>query len=404
MVENQGEIPVLKPGVELALPGNKQPEIDEATRKLYNDSLPKTVQIVTDTGVGSGVIMDKDGNIGSAAHVVLGSREQFAVTSDGTKYKLQISKLDDINDTVVLHAIGFKPDKAAIAEMGSSKDLKAFQPLFPMGHPGGIRPAYISPGIYNSPLTNGELIKGLHEMTEEQLQDMVKSAITDKEMDNMQAALKRPLLAADVHIRQGDSGGPVFDGRGRVVGLNDMISSYEKGFFVPVEKLTDLYNSKQSDFNFTYHRLAEPWAQDYKNTWQQKPLTAFGQTATAAAAGYGAYRIASAYLPRGAGVAAALYEGFSLSDDVRSLLSSTDSRDTLKYSLASATDLVGLAGSVAFFTSRYRVGGAIGLGVGIAGRLAADFIPSRLVLTDLERKSNPLIPPFNQNIEKTLGL
>lgn len=404
MVETQGEIPVLKPGVELAAPGEKQPEIDEATRKLYNDSLPKTVQIITDMGVGSGVIMDRDGNIGSAAHVILGSREQFAIASDGTKYKLQLTKLDDINDTAILKAVGFQPHKHAIAEMGSSASLKAFEKIYPIGHPGGLRPAYISPGVYNSPLTNGDLIKGIHEIDEATLQEHVKSAITDKEMPDMQAALSRKMFAADVHIRPGDSGGPVFNESGKVVGINDMISSYEKGFFVPVEKLTDLYKSNDNAFKITYNRIADPWAQEYKNTWSQKPLLALGETATAGVAAYGAYRFASAYLPRTAGSLAAIYEGFQLKDDISSLLNSTDSRDKLKFGIATAADAVGLAGSIAFLSSRYRVGGAIGLGVGLAGRFAADFIPTRLVLSDLERKSNPLLPPFNLNIEKTLGL
>ena len=125
----KSDIPVLKPGVDIAIPGKPQPQIDEAAQKLYEDSLPKTVQITTDRGAGSGFFMDKDGNIGTAAHVILGTREQFATTSDGTKYKLQIEKLDDINDTAIMKPIGLAPGSRPFAEMGSSKDLKVDQDI-----------------------------------------------------------------------------------------------------------------------------------------------------------------------------------------------------------------------------------------------------------------------------------
>ncbi len=403
MGDKRGDIPVLKPGIELVKPTGPQPEADEATCKLYADSLPKTVQITTNKGRGSGFFMDKDGSIGTAAHVILGSSEQFAITSDGTKYKLRIEKVDDINDLAILRPESFKPGSRPYAELGSTKDLKPDDSIFPMGHPLGLRPAYISPGYFRHTLTQQELIESIVPDSKDTIKAGVES-LTPKERPDMQAALARELLNGKVHIRPGDSGGPTYDAAGRVIGINDMITGnkLDAGYLVPVEKMRDLYNS-DGKFQFTYNRIAEPWAQEYKHAWQSKPLDAAASTLVAGGVGYLGFKALSRY-PRTLGLGAAGYEGFRLVNDVSELLDSTDRRDVLKYGISSAADLSGTVGALAMMSSRYRVGGAVGLAVGIGGRMAADFLPSRLVLTDIQRKDGSILPPFDPQIEKTLGL
>lgn len=402
MESSRDQIPVLKPGEKFAEPNEPQPEIDPQTTKLYLDSLPKTVQIRADNSTGSGFFMDKDGKIGTAAHVVLGTREQFAITSDGTKYKLEIEKLDDINDIAILKPLGYKPGSYPVAEMGESSTLNKGTGIFPMGHPQGRRPAYISPGEFTAGTKNSDLLLSFHEMTKEELAERIEETTTPKETPFMESALGRDLLNGKVHIRPGDSGGPSFDANGKVIGINDMITSFENGYFVPVEKIRALYNQKDGDFNITYHRSAAPWAESYQNMWQQKPVLAATETSLYAGAAFVGNRVMGA-APRLSGVGIGLGEGYMLYSDANKLLSSTDGRDQLKYSLASAADVSGLIGSAALL-GRYRLGGAIGVGIGVLGRIASDFIPTRMVLTDIERKSNPGMPPFNHEIEKNLGL
>jgi hypothetical protein len=403
MGEGRHDIPVLKPGVDIATPDKAQPEIDAAAQKLYADTLPKTVQIATDKSRGSGFFLDREGTVSTAAHVVLGTREQFAITSDGSKYKLQIEKLDDVNDIAILKPVGLKPGSQPFAELESTKNLLPEQALYSMGHPNGLRPAYISPGTYNRTLSQEELFKSLDPEVGKKIEAGLK-ALTPAEVPGLQAALARNVIGADVHIQQGDSGGPVFNAAGKVIGMNDMITNFKHAYFTPVDKIRNLYeNTTPGDFNFTYNRLAEPWVQDYKNTWLTQPVAAAAQTATFGGLGYLGYRLASKF-PRATGVTASVFEGLRLLDDAGSLLASTDSADKWKFGIASAADLAGVAGGLAMLSSRYRLGGAIGLSVGIAGRIAADFIPNHLVLTNIQRKSNPLLPPMNQDVQKTLGL
>ncbi len=396
------DIPVLKPGIDIAKPGNPQPAIDEATQKLYEDCLPKTVQILTNHGAGSGFFMDKDGKIGTAAHVVLGSKEQFAITSDGTRYKLEIEKLDDVNDVAIMRPLGFKPGSHPVAEMGSTKDLKADQQVFPIGHPGGLRPAYISPGYFRDLLSQEKLFTNLEPEAAGEIKEGLQT-LTPKERPDVEAALARDLWNGKVHIRPGDSGGPTFDANGKVIGVNDMITSFEMGYFVPVERIKELYDSKDSKFEFTYNRLAQPWAQDYKNSWKYNPIEAATNTTLAGGLSYIGYQVMNRY-PKSLGLGIAAAEGLRTVSDVSSLLSSTDHMDRLKYGISSVADLSGTVGALAFMSSRYRVGGAVGLAVGLGARLAADFIPNRLSLTDIRRTDGSILPPLDGNLEKTLGI
>jgi hypothetical protein len=285
--------------------------------------------------------------------------------------------------------------------MGSSVDLKPNDSIYPVGHPLGLRPAYISPGNFQSTTTQKEILKSLDPDLDKTLATALKG-VTPHEMPDTLASLDRSLLAGKVQIQPGDSGGPMFDAAGKVVGINDMITNFSQGYFVPVEKIRDLYNSNDSKFQFTYNRIAEPWAQDYKNSWTQKPIVAGAETL--AAAGIGAAGLGlSKYYPRALAISGSAYEAYRLMDDADKLFSSTDSMDKLKFGISSAADLAGIVSGIAMLSSRYRVGGAAGLALGVGVRIAADFLPTHLVMTDIQRKDDPLKPPMNPDIKKILG-
>lgn len=400
-MQEETYIPALKPGLEMAKPGEPQPELDAVARKLYEDTAPKTVQIQTDRGAGSGAFIDKDGRITTAAHVILGSREQSAVTQDGTVYKLMIEKLDDINDTAILKPLGIKAGRHPHIELSPSAQLKADDAIYAVGHPQGMRPAYMSPGYFRKSVSMENMFKGQAEEAEQAIKDGLEN-LTPRELPYMKEALAREILGGKIHIRPGNSGGPAVNAEGKMIGQSDLITSFEDGYFVPSERIMELYKN-ESKFDFKYNRLAEPWAQEYKNTWKQSPTTAASMTLAAGGAGYLGYNVLSRF-PKSMGVGLAAVEGLRLLDDSSKLLSATDPMDKVKYGIASVSDLSGLAGGLAMTARSYRLGGAIGLGIGIAGRVAADFIPNRLVLSDITRKSDSLMPPLDPQIDRTLRL
>lgn len=403
MTEKSGqtEFPVLKPGIDIAKPGDPQPEVDDAAKKLYADSLPAVVQITTDKGFGSGWIMDKTGRIGSAAHVVLGSKEHFAVTADGSKYKLEIEKLDDLNDTVIMKPVKWKEGSRPHLDLAPSSALKADDMVYGMGHPGGLRPAYLSPGYHRLAQSQLDMMKGLSEEVEGAIQQKL-AQLTPKERPDLEKFVSRDILNSRIHIRPGDSGGPLLNTEGKVVGINDMITSYEMGYFVPSEKIQAL-NNDEGKFNFKYSWVAGNLAQDYKREWSSNPALATAKTLGVGAAGL----IGNAVLnsrPYTGGLGAAGVGAVMFVNDAGNLLDSTDGRDQMKYGLATAGDLAATAGAIATMIPKVRLAGKIALGLGVTGRLGSEFVPNKRVLTDISRKDGSPLPPVSPDIEKSLGL
>lgn len=403
MTEKSGQtdFPVLKPGIDIAKPGDPQPEVDAAAKKLYEETLPSVVQITTDKGFGSGWIMDKDGRIGSAAHVVLGSKEHYAVTADGAKYKLEIEKLDDLNDTVIMKPVKWKEGSRPHLDLAPSAPLKADDPVFAMGHPGGLRPAYLSPGYHREAQTQLNMMKNLSPEVEGAINQKIEQ-LTPKERPDLEKFINRDILNARIHIRPGDSGGPLLNADKKVIGINDMITSFEMGYFVPSEKIQALSES-EGKFDFKYNWVASGLAQQYKHDWRTNPSMAVAETLGVAGAGLVGNSVLNK-MPLTGGLGAAAVSAVMLTGDAGSLLNSTDGRDQTKYGLATAGDLAALGGAIATMIPKARLAGKIALGLGVTSRIGSEFVPNKRVLTDITRKDGSPVPPVSPDIEKSLGL
>ena len=403
MTEKSGQtdFPVLKPGIDIAKPGEPQPEVDDAAKKLYADTLPSVVQITTDKGFGSGWIMDKTGRIGSAAHVVLGSKEHFAVTADGSKYKLEIEKLDDLNDTVIMKPVKWKEGSRPELDLAPSTALKADDLVYGMGHPGGLRPAYLSPGYHRETQTQLNMMKNLSEEVEGVINKKLQQ-LTPAEKPDLEKFVNRDILNARIHIRPGDSGGPLLNTEGKVIGINNMITSFEMGYFVPSEKVQAL-NDSEGKFNFKYNWVAGGLAQQYKHDWMNNKPLAVAETLGVGAAGLIGNSVLNR-MPYTGALGAAGVSAVMLTSDASKLLDSTDGRDQLKYGMATAGDLAALGGAIATMVPKARLVGKIALGLGVTGKIGSEFVPNRRVLTDIQRKDGSPIPPVSPDIEKSLGL
>lgn len=391
------KVPLLEPYGELINPADQQTVVDQAARKLYEESLPAVIQIKTNRGSGTGFFINAEGRIVTAAHVVQDSAEQFAVTPDGTRYKLMLEKLDDINDIAVMKPIGM-PAGQAFFELAKDSKLKPEQSLYAIGHPEGRRPAYLSPGNFKMQYSPIQLV---NEILPDAIPKLSKkiSNWTPKERNDVIDSLDRPLLHSILQIRHGNSGGPLVDENRKIVGISDMINPDvpTRSYFVPVEKIHDLLNAKDDKFSFTYTRTPEEWARGYMSDWRNAPSLAVFETGAAGIAGYAAYRLTRA-VPRGAAVAFAGLGTAALTMDAGDLLASTDSRDKTKFALAALADVATVGGAMATLVPKARPFGMAAIGLGVVGRAATDFIPTRLVLTDVSRKNGENRSPFEPPI------
>lgn len=178
-------------------------------RKVVSDVFPAVVGLFVGNGGGSGVIVDKDGLILTAAHVTnrAGQRVQVLL-SNGRQVTATSLGADHVRDAALIRIDG--NEEWPFAKL-SDDGLKLGQWVVSLGHPGG----YASERT--APVRVGRIVK----------------------LDNSEGVGKS-FFATDCTITMGDSGGPVFDLEGRVIGIHSFISTrIEENMHVPVSAFRD---------------------------------------------------------------------------------------------------------------------------------------------------------------------
>ena len=168
-------------------------------------------------GLGSGVIIDKEGFILTNEHVVSRATKIKVKLSDGREFDAEIKGTDKRSDLAV---IKIKASSLRPARLGNSDDLKIGQWVVAIGNPFG-------PYIENSGLT---VTVGVVSALNRYLPSLGR-----REMgyDN--------LIQTDAAINPGNSGGPLVNLKGEVIGINTAIitttGEYQGlGFAIPISK------------------------------------------------------------------------------------------------------------------------------------------------------------------------
>ncbi|MFT6631651.1 MAG: S1-C subfamily serine protease [Bacteriovoracaceae bacterium] len=163
-------------------------------------------------GTGTGFVWDNDGHIVTNFHVVQGGNS-FIVTfhKDKKQYKAEVVGIAPKQDIAVLKLKEMPPNLKPIS-IGSSKSLQVGQLAMALGNPFGFDHS-ISKGIISA---LGRKIDGIGGV---KIHDMIQT---------------------DAAINQGNSGGPLLNSSGELIGVNTMIisrsgSSAGLGFAVPVD-------------------------------------------------------------------------------------------------------------------------------------------------------------------------
>jgi len=175
--------------------------------------------VYREAGVGSGVIIRKDDEqayIVTNYHVVNNAHRVQAVLTSGEKREAEIVGLDQITDLAVLkiNAEGIE----FAAQIGDSSKLRAAEFVMAMGNPLGM----------------GEAITfGVVSVTRETVPvSLSQNGILDWEQE---------VIRVDAAINQGNSGGPLVDLNGQVVGINSMkISNFgveSIGYAIPINNV-----------------------------------------------------------------------------------------------------------------------------------------------------------------------
>ncbi len=145
------------------------------------------------TAMGSGVIISQDGYIVTNNHVIENAESLSVETADGTVMDAKLISSDSFADLAVIKVEGTVP---AVAEFGQSDQLKVGQTVIAIGSPLGDFKNTVTVGVVSA---TGRFLE------------------TDNgyQMEN--------LIQTDAAINQGNSGGPLVNLEGQVIGLNVMI-------------------------------------------------------------------------------------------------------------------------------------------------------------------------------------
>ena len=153
-------------------------------------------------GGGAGIVWRPDGLIVTNAHVV--GRGPAAVTlGDGRRLEARIVARSRSLD---LAALAVEAQGLKAATIGDSRALRPGDLVFAQGHPWGVAGA-VSSGV----------VVGLD----------------GGRRGNPDGAGEREWLVVNMRLRPGNSGGPVLDARGRVVGVSTIMAGPEVGMAVP---------------------------------------------------------------------------------------------------------------------------------------------------------------------------
>jgi S1-C subfamily serine protease len=166
----------------------------------------------TGTGVGSGFIYGSDGSILTAAHVVEGATSITVTLADGRTFQGTVAASDTTLDLAVVR---ISATGLPTVPIGSSAGLTIGQTVVAIGDPLGEYPGSVTVGI----------VSGL------------ERSVTVADEITLQARQLTGLVQTDAAINQGNSGGPLVDASGAVIGIVTAGSSSAQGigFAVPID-------------------------------------------------------------------------------------------------------------------------------------------------------------------------
>jgi serine protease Do len=224
------------------------PQLDEDDpffeffRRFQGPQNPRGQRDTPVFGAGSGFIVSPDGVILTNAHVVRDASEVTVKLQDRREYRAKVLGSDPKTDVAVLK---IDAKNLPVVPIGKSSDLKVGEWVLAIGSPFGL----------DSTVTAG-----------------VVSAKGRSLPDDTQV----PFIQTDVAVNPGNSGGPLFNTRGEVVGINSQIYSQTGGyqglsFAIPIdvayrikEQLVETGTVKHAKLGVTVQEVNQGFADSFK--------------------------------------------------------------------------------------------------------------------------------------------
>lgn len=208
----------------------KEGSITEITNKVADSVVSITTEVrktswfgqsSTASAAGTGIIVSSDGYILTNKHVISDANKISVVTADGKTFdNVKLIATDPLNDIAFLKI----PDASDLhaATLGDSKTITIGQEVLAIGN---------ALGQFDNTVTSG-IISG------------TGRSITATDSNGSNAENLSDLIQTDAAINAGNSGGPLINAAGEVIGINTATSSDADGigFAIPISSVKGMLN------------------------------------------------------------------------------------------------------------------------------------------------------------------
>lgn len=206
-----------------AFTGEMPEGMPEELRKRFEKMMPKGQSQTPRQGLGSGFIISEDGAIVTNHHVIDGADTVRVTLTDGRKMDAKVIGSDPLTDIALLQ-IEAEGDLPAVT-FGASDVIRAGDDVFAVGNPFGLG-------------------------------GTVTSGIVSATSRNINSGPYDEFIQTDAAINRGNSGGPLFNNQGEVIGVNTAIYSPDGGsvgigFAVPSDLVQTIVADLEDDGTIT---------------------------------------------------------------------------------------------------------------------------------------------------------
>ena len=178
-------------------------------------------QDYSSSAAGTGIIVTSDGYILTNKHVINGATKVTVVLDDGTTYEnVEVVAADPLNDVAFLKIKDVSDLNAAT--LGDSKTINVGQQVIAIGN---------ALGEFQNSVTSG-IVSG------------TGRSVTASDGSGYNSETLSDMIQTDAAINSGNSGGPLVNAAGEVIGINTATSSSAEnmGFAIPISSVKGMLN------------------------------------------------------------------------------------------------------------------------------------------------------------------
>lgn len=214
--------------------GNSANFVEGSIAEVSNKVSESVVSIVTSTksrdffgksydssAAGTGIIVTSDGYVLTNKHVINGANKVSVILDDGTTYEnVEVVATDPLNDIAYLKIKDVSD--LPTATLGDSKTINVGQQVIAIGN---------ALGQYQNTVTSG-IVSGL------------RRSVTASDESGFNAETLTDMIQTDAAVNSGNSGGPLVNAAGEVIGINTATSATAEnmGFAIPISSTKGMLN------------------------------------------------------------------------------------------------------------------------------------------------------------------